>query len=134
DLRIGDPLNGVALATGVAYRQVTSYVGVPVVANAALIFYVVENGAVLGRLVFYPTAGSYNTVTWGGEDPKFRKKDPNTGLTTLNDTTRIRIWNDDPLAGGDLTYSVPQTLRFNIINALLPPTPTHAAKDTGFID
>jgi hypothetical protein len=127
DLRIEDPLSGFAVASGVQYGTFSPYVGIDTAKFKSVTFYVVENGTVLGRLTGIDLVpGSYHTVTWGGQDTsgggQFRSVDPITGLHTLNDTTRIRIWNDDPNQGVDQTYAVPQAIRFNIINALLPPT------------
>jgi hypothetical protein len=122
DLRVGDPLNGMLLAGQVPYQAVSPYMGIPTAFDTSITFYVIDHnsGAVLGRLSGIGVdSGTYHTVTWGGQiDPTFRIRD-NEGNTTLSDTIRIRILDDDQ--GTDLTVTVPQTFRYNIINALMPP-------------
>ena len=121
DLRVGDPLNGFSIATGITYLQISNYVGVHTALDTSVTLYVVDHntGVVLGRLSGVSLdSGGYHTVTWGGSVQRLYDQN---GNTSLNDTTRIRIWNDDPTQGVDLTYSVPTSFRFNIINALVPP-------------
>ncbi len=121
-LMVGDPLGGMVIASNDPYKVASPYVGIPVPksGDTSVTFYVVSGNNVLGRLAGIGlAAGTYHTVTWGGQAPGYRIPDPTTGSLTLNDTVRIRIWDDDP--GTDLTVTAPLTFRFNIINALLPP-------------
>jgi hypothetical protein len=120
-LMVGDPLHGMALATAVHYKSASVYTGIPVAKDTSVTFFVVDpsSGAVLSRLAGVGlSAGSYHTITWGGQFDSSRIPDPTTGNLTLNDTVRIRILDDDP--GTDLTLTPPLTFRFNIINALIP--------------
>lgn len=127
-LMVGDPINGIVLAKAQPYKTVSAYQPIPLefVGNSAVdtsvTFYVVNpaNGVVISRLAGWGLeAGSYHTLTWGGAT--VRIPDPTTGNLTLNDTARIRVLDDDQL-GTDLTPTPPLTFRFNIINALLPPS------------
>jgi hypothetical protein len=126
---VGDPISGMPLATNVAYRTASPYVGIQTSADTTVTFYVVgPTGAVLGRIAGVGlAAGTHHTLTWGGATDRI--PDPTTGLLTLNDTVRIRIIDDDQL-GTDLTVTPPLTFRYNIINALVPPN----GGAPGFID
>ncbi len=120
NLVVGDPLKGMVLASNIAYKGVSQYVGIPTANDTSITLYVTDpsNNNVLGRLAGVGLgAGTYRTITWGGADARI--PDPTTGLLTLNDTVRIRIFDDDP--GTDITVTPPLTFRFNFINALLPP-------------
>lgn len=119
-LRVGDPINGMPIAVNQAYKTISQYVGIPTAPDTTLTFYVTDaNNKVVGRLSGITVdSAAYKTVTWGGQDSSNRTPDAS-GAITLNDTTRIRILDDDQ--GVDLTYAVPSTLRYNFINALVPP-------------
>jgi len=123
-LKVGDPLSGQNIGTE-PYKGVGSYTAVPFGRDTSITFFIVDPGGnVLGLLagVEVDTGGyPYRTVTWGGQDQAHRIKDVN-GNTTLTDTVRIHIWNDDPSLGNDFYGgSVPQSFRYNLINALIPP-------------
>ncbi|MFI5264147.1 MAG: hypothetical protein ACHQM6_06500 [Candidatus Kapaibacterium sp.] len=123
DILVGDPLGGKLLAGNVAYKSVSPYAGLTVARDTTVTFYVVDhnNGTVLSRLSGVGlSAGTYHTLTWGGEDQAHRIPDPTSGTLTLNDTVRIRIIGDDE-QGTDVTTTAPLTFRFNVINALIPP-------------
>ncbi|MDP4220351.1 MAG: hypothetical protein Q8896_07930, partial [Bacteroidota bacterium] len=137
-IMVGDPLNGMHLADAQHYKTASDYKGIhvsftattpPVAIDTSITFYVVDpsNGAVLSRLSGVGlAAGTYHTLTWGGAT--VRIPDPITGNLTGNDTVRIRILDDDP--GTDITLTPPLTFKYNIVNALIPPSYPNA----NFID
>ena len=114
-VRMGDPISGQPLATDVAYKGVSDYMGLTPKQDTSITFYIVGPGnVVLSRLSGVGLeAGTYHTLTFGGSDKRIA--DPTTGKLTQNDTLRVRILDDDP--GTDLTLSPPLTFRFNIVNA-----------------
>jgi hypothetical protein len=132
-LRVGDPLAGQLIGTQ-KYDGYGPYVGIPFGHDTSVTFYVVDqNGSVLSLLSGIEIdTGSYKTVTWGGQDQNHRITI--NGGTTLNDTSRIRIWDDN--SGVDFYGgSVPQSFRYNFINALIPPSPdTNRIRKTALVD
>ncbi|HYM21521.1 MAG TPA: hypothetical protein VEW28_11040 [Candidatus Kapabacteria bacterium] len=126
-LMVGDPWHGLEITPtgGVPFKAVTSYKGLPVAKDTTVTFYVTDNTSpvpvILGRLAGIALqGGTYHTVTWGGQLDQNSRKIDNNGNHVLDDTVRIHLFDDNQLGNDQLP--VPQTLRFNFVNALMPST------------
>ena len=127
-LRIGDAIHGKEITRGsevfMRFKDVSDYAGIDTALDTTLTFFVVKkDGTVLARLAGVSLeAGTYQTITFAGYGPNdghdcYRKD--NQGDRLIDDTLRLRVL-DDNTSGNDL-IGVQNTLRFNIVNALLPP-------------
>ncbi len=121
-VKINDPISGDALGGAIAGMNIGNYIGLKTKTDTTVTFFVVRtsDGAVMGRLAGVSLGpGEYHTITWGGQlDSDCRKTDIN-GDHVLDDTLRVHLY-DDNTSGTDL-LPVQQTLRFNVVNALVPP-------------
>lgn len=132
NIKVGDNLNGNPVtATPQKFRQHNDYVGLPFKTDTTFTFFLTDpNGhdSVIARLAgvsFDP--GSYHTLVFAADLSKVGKNASSTAGDAL-DSIRLRIFDDNGI-GNDITSpSIPQSLRFNFINALVPSNfinPTH---------
>jgi hypothetical protein len=120
-VRVGDPIGGEVLAQNIAYKQMSTYYGLPTALDTTVTFYVIKgDGTVLGRMSGISLeAGSLHTVTWGGNwGPPWRQGQADGDVK--DDSDRVRIF-DDNTNGADVTFPVPLTMRYNFVNAIVPP-------------
>lgn len=118
-IRVNDPVSGSVMASSVAYKDISEYFPFQTATDTTLTFYAIkDDGSVLGRLAGIALeGGTYKTVTWAGNCPdEYRKQE--SGITIKDDSNRIRIFDDSGI-GNDATLPVPQTMRFNFVNALV---------------
>jgi len=126
-LRMGDALHGQDVGTAQTFRGFSDYTGVDTLTDTTVTFFVVNtlNNQVLARIAGVSLeAGSYRTITYNGygsDEKGCRKPDGITNQLTPDDSIRIHIYDDN--SGGNDQLPVPTTLRFNIINALIPADP-----------
>ncbi|MBS1903330.1 MAG: DUF4397 domain-containing protein [Bacteroidetes bacterium] len=130
-LYLGDP-NGTDFSGAVDFGHISDYKGIPTSFDTTVTFFVTDaNNNILGRLSGVSlTSGSYHTITWGGQlDQTCRLTDFN-GNHIPDDSIRVHMFDDNE--SGNDQLPVPVTMRYNIINALMPPNAgAHAA---GFPD
>jgi hypothetical protein len=118
---INDNQNGDVLVPnpGEPFRGMTPYVPLGFKTDTSYTFFIVDpanNNNVVARLAgvsFEP--GSYHTISYTG-DPCQEAKSP---AGNPIDSLRVHLY-DDNFAGNDITTPIPQTFRYNFINALIP--------------
>jgi hypothetical protein len=119
-IKVDDPLSGKVLASDISYKNISDYMGFKTATDTTVTLYAIKSsdGTVLGRLAGVAfEGGSYKTITWGGNCPdNYRQQEE--GVSIKDDSNRIRIFGDSDL-GNDVTLPVPQTMRFNFVNALV---------------
>jgi hypothetical protein len=124
NLKVGDNLNGNPItSTPLKFRQHNDYQGIPFKTDTTFTFFLTDpsgHDSVIARLAgvtFNP--GSYQTIVFTADLTKVGKNSSNPAGDAL-DSIRLRIIDDNGL-GNDITSpSIPQSLRFNFINALVP--------------
>ncbi len=129
-IRVGDPINGSILADLTAYKELSSYNPIPTRPDTTVTFFITDpSGTILGRLAGVSLAGgSFHTISWGGQADSCRQVDEISGNRVIDDSVRIHLYDDND-AGND-QLPVPLTFRYNIINALIPPSfPTAVLTD-----
>ncbi|MEO6940644.1 MAG: hypothetical protein ABI444_10970 [Candidatus Kapaibacterium sp.] len=123
-VRIGDNANGPFLGkSSVDFRGWSaddhSYTQIPFKPDTSYSFFIVnQDDTVLSRLAGVAFApGSYHTLTFSGDPCKFA---PNVKTGAALDSFRIRVLDDNGI-GNDVTApSIPQILRYNFVNGLIP--------------
>lgn len=117
---IDNPLND-AIVDGVLPRKMTEYYPLKHVLDTSYAIYLTKPGeagkheiiSCLAGATFSP--GNFYTVILGGNEGDCRDTS-----AIKADTLRIRYF-DDNAAGNELTFPVPQSLRFNFVNGLINP-------------
>ncbi|HET9136920.1 MAG TPA: hypothetical protein VFO76_09800, partial [Candidatus Kapabacteria bacterium] len=129
-MRIGDALHGEEITLNgnhdIEFMKFSDYYAIDTLTDTTVTFFVLDNSDnVVARIAGVSLeAGSYRTITFNGYGPEnkaCRKPDPITNQLTNEDTLRIHIYDDN--SGGNDQLPVPTTLRFNIINAMIPADP-----------
>lgn len=132
-LKINNPLEAVKPELAdVEYKMLKSYVGLNHALDTAYTLYVTDNTngedriiARLANAAFSP--GSTYTVTYAGNEGSCRDT-----TTAKGDTLRIRYFDDNE-QGAEQTLPIPQSLRFNLVNAVVPPDPKYGQTHPDFI-
>jgi hypothetical protein len=120
-LYVGDP-NGTDLSGAIDFMGISEYKGIPTSFDTTVTFFVTDaNNNILGRLAGVSlSGGSYHTIAWGGQLDQSCRSTDFSGNHVPDDTVRVHMFDDNE-AGNDM-LPVPVTMRYNIINALIPPT------------
>ncbi len=121
-IRVGDPINGSILADVTPYKELSPYTPIPTSPDTTVTFFITDpSGTILGRLAGVSlSGGSFHTISWGGQSDSCRQVDEISGNRVLDDSIRVHLYDDND-AGND-QLPVPLTFRYNIINALIPPS------------
>jgi hypothetical protein len=121
DLVVDNPANTPLVTVG--ERQLSSYVEMSHALDTTYALYVRKKDsptqlvARLAGAAFGP--GQFYTVVYSGNDNTCRDTSAEKA-----DTLRLRYF-DDNQQGNDLTFPIVQSLRFNIVNGLIPPPVLH---------
>jgi hypothetical protein len=119
DLVFDNPLNSAKPEfSDRAWKQLSNYVELGHALDTSYTMYLVKHNSkeVVSRLAgaaFGP--GQFYTIVYGGNNNDCRDT-----AVEKADTLRLRYF-DDNQQGNDLTFPIVQSLRFNIINGLIPP-------------
>ncbi len=125
NIKVGDNLNGNPItATPQKFRTHNDYQAIPFKTDTTYTFFLTDpNGkdSVVTRIAgqsFDP--GSYHTIVFAADLSKVGKNAASTAGDAL-DSIRLRIFDDNGIGNDQTSPTIPQSLRFNFINAYVPP-------------
>jgi hypothetical protein len=121
-------INGdyIAPSSGLDYRDVAPYVALNTALDSSYAFYVFDaddpTRTVIGKIAYQSFApGSYHTIVYAGD---LCRTAPHNTMGNPTDSLRVRVLDDNGL-GNEETSPIPSSIRYFIINAMIPDQPNH---------